>query len=277
MPEVLKSIELIIPKTGKSFYFWGEMQTPISVLSRNLSSPDGGHKGWYFGAGDPEFWKFSDKLLVPEGKVLDLGMGFGRSSMFFAMNGMKVTGYEINPSQVSAVEHITNEFPFLSIDVKAEDMEVADFGDEQFDTLIIDQALTHFPSRERAYLVLDKAVKALKSNGHLYLRAPGDMDSGFDDLLYYSKEYPEDVGIVDDHTFIAACSCSGRLRMESQLFFNQTELLYYFIKNGFEITHMQTIPVKGMSNTMFGEDGRAPAVGGEVTYIVKKLGPSKIS
>lgn len=71
------------PKTGNN------ERRDLSDLIHNPNE-----RGWPFGNGDPEYWKFKDRLVVKGGKVLDLGVAVGRSSFFFALHGMDVLGYD---------------------------------------------------------------------------------------------------------------------------------------------------------------------------------------
>lgn len=77
------------------------MYSVESVLDDLIRNNHPYEKGWDFNNGDPEFWKFQDRLVVRGGRVLDLGIGFGRSSVFFALNGMEVVGVDRLPEPIN--------------------------------------------------------------------------------------------------------------------------------------------------------------------------------
>ena len=186
--------------------------TPTELLSTLIHNRY--DTGWYFGAGDPEFWVFKDKLLVPGGKALDLGMGQGKSSLFFALQGMEVTGYEVDENAIAIMRAITESYD-LPIEIKNEDMIQAYFGEEEYDTVLCGSTFAHFPSKTSAFKVLEKAVDAIKIGGHIWLRAGSKEDSSFRDLNYYVNFHShEGFSKVDDDVYKAPCDCSGELKIE---------------------------------------------------------------
>ena len=238
----------------------------LSLVLRNpLNTKDHPARGWWFLNGDPEFWKFSDRLVVLGGKALDLGMGLGRTALPFALGGMEVTGYDSNWTVATSVRKLVKAYPFLPITVKNRDVRTADLGRSEFDTAILGDTFAHFLNRESAYTVMNKALVALKPGGHLYVRATGVMDSEYDKLVKGGMQ-------IGDHLMEAACRCSGELKFEPHLFFEQTEILQHLIEQGLEIVHSQVLPQKGQVNIMYGEDAPEGRVsqGGRITVIAQK-------
>lgn len=266
-----KEIQPIRPKSNKPAQteFGNRVQ---EIFSSHIHNPH--DNGWFFPLGDPEFWKFSDRLLVPSGKALDLGIGDGRTSLPFALRGMHVTGYEINPNALATIRAIQEEYG-LPIDIREQDITKADFGKEQYNTVLLGQTFNHFPSKELALRVLDRAIEAVKPGGHIWLRAGGKSSSAFvEDLPNYSLDYPQEVRRVDDNVYMAPCSCSGERIIEPHLFFDPLELPLFVSKRGLKIVHTQVIPQKGKMNIMYGEDWNKsqepPRLGGMITLIAKK-------
>lgn len=243
-------IQTVRAKSNPVITVFGELSTPLKVLTDRLRNPNG--TGWSFLVGDPELWKFSDRLIVPGGRVLDLGAGFGRSSTFFALHGMQVTCYEIDPDAVQALRQTAEAFS-LPLEVTAENLIGAELGIERFDTVLLGQTFVHFSSKKPAIDVLQRAIKAIKPGGHLWLRAGTKLDSGFEELTGYAKTFPNEVRRVNSDVYMAPCSCSGERRIEPHLFFNPIELLFLLRQKGLKVIHQQTIPALGKANIMFGE------------------------
>lgn len=242
----------ITARVSRQINIDGQHWNAIQLLSANLRNP---HKqGWYFGAGDPEFWKFADRLLIPGGQALDLGMGrYYRSSLFFALQGMRITGYETQKEAVEIIDLVKTAYD-LPIDLLAEDVLQADLGKNIYDTALLGQTFVHFPSKNAAFDTIERAVASLKPNGHLWLRVAGKESDCFRDLTRHAAAYPREVRQIDEDVYVASCGCSGRFIEEPYLFFNATELLYFLNKQNLRVIHSQTIPARGQANIMFGED-----------------------
>lgn len=267
-----KEIQPIIAKSDRPLLstLYGEI-TPTELFSSIINNPY--ETGWFFPTGDPEFWKFSSKLFVPGGRALDLGVGDGRTSLPFALRGMHVTGYEINPNNLILIRTLQKEYD-LPIDIRGQDIVEADLGKEQYDTVILGQTFVHFSSKEQALKVLAKSIDAMRPGGYLWLRAGGKSSSTFEDLHYYSLDYPQEVKKVDNDVYMAPCNCSGERIIEPHLFFDPLELPLFVSKTGLKIVHTQIIPQEGKTNIMYGQDWNRsqepPRLGGMITLIAKK-------
>lgn len=266
-----KEIQPIIAKSNKPLITpYGEI-TPTELFSSMIHNPH--ETGWFFPTGDPEFWKFSDKLLVPGGKALDLGVGDGRTSLPFALRGMPVIGYEIDPNNLILIRAMQKEYD-LPIDIREQNILEADLGKEQYDTVILGQTFNHFPNKEQALKVLENSIDAMKPGGHIWLRAGGKNSSAFEDLHYYSLDYPQEVKKVDNDVYLAPCNCSGERKIEPQLFFDPLELPFFMSSKGLKIVHAQIISEEGKMNIMYGEDWNRsqepPRLGGMITLIARK-------
>lgn len=253
--------------------YFDKQITPTELLSSILGNQR--EKGWWFAAGDPEFWKFAGRLIIPGGKALDLGMGHdGRTSLPFALQGMAVTGYETDPNALVIMRAIKKSYD-LPIDIKAEDINTADFGTKLYDTVLLGQTFIHFPSKAEALTVLAKAITAIKPGGHLWLRAGGIYDESFEDLHKFQYLYPDEVWQLNEDVFIAPCSCSGEVRLEPQLFLDPIELLVNIANQGMRFVHTQIIPQRDHANIMYGEDFRKGStpnmVRGLITALAQRL------
>lgn len=245
-----------------------------------------GDKGWHFGAGNPEWWEHQSELLVHGGKLLDVGIGDGRSSLYFAINGMKITGYETVPSKLEDFEQMVSDLSdVIAMDI---DLRLRDFAEEetlsdQFDTVLVDHALNHQPSLEDGHMLLDKAFDALKVGGHIFIRTYGIDDSNYEKLaseaergfvLQGAHMYPTETEVVNKNVIKHLCACSGEEKLEPSLFFGQLDIMLWANARGMDLIHSQVIPMYGQYNFKFGEDFNnqvgPPYLSGAITVIAQK-------
>ena len=220
------------------------------ILDHLLHNPYS--KGWHFGNGDPEFWRYGEALLRPNGRVLDIGAGIGRTSLFFAMHGMHVTALDNDASALSRLDELSMALQDTisgSVTGVEGDMYTDDFGTEQYNTVVMAQNLVHVPSKEMALGVLDKGWQSLRAGGHIWVRAGGKEDSSYEDLLWKNGKEHDEADVLEE-----LCGCSGEARYDPILFFGQTDLLQYFVRKGARIVHSQLLPQENHANIMFGED-----------------------
>lgn len=101
------------------------------------------------------------KYLLPVGKILDAGCGFGRDGKKFLEMGFKLTAFDASIEMVKlATEYMNHPVLHLSF-------EEMDFNAE-FDGIWCSAALLHVPSNE-LLAILKKFTKALKPNGILFI------------------------------------------------------------------------------------------------------------
>lgn len=274
MKEVL---ELPSPISKENIIISGNTTTPMQLLSSSLGNPPIHSREdlnrWHFSAGNPEFWKFKDRLLVPGGHVLDLGIGELSSSLFFALQGMNVTGYEISPLFIEIAEEMKKGWD-LPVNIVNQDITQADLGINTYDTVIMNHTFAHFPSKMAVFDVINRAIDATKPGGHIFLRAGGKQDSSFrnfeSDSLY--TRYSE-VTRVDEDVFKAPCYCSGEEKIDFHLFLDPIETLSFVRKKGLRLIHTQVIPEFGQYNIMYGQDynkDQVVEVGGMITILGQK-------
>jgi len=130
----------------------------------------------------------------------------------------------------------------------------ADFGENVYDMVTLSQTFVHFPSTEDAFKVVEKAARALKPGGNLYLRTVGKRDSHF---LEAEDRYalPSD---EDPNVFYEMCGCSGQPQLEAHLFLDEFQLMTQLESQGLQIWHSQVAPETGSMNVMYGEDWHVP-------------------
>lgn len=229
-----------------------------------------GSDGWSWGAGDPEIHTNKGRLLVAGGSVLDLGIGHGRSSLFFALHGMSVEGLDSSCDNVLMVNNLAEAYN-LPISARVADILKEDFGAYKYDMVLMADIFHHFASKQAAFEVIKKGIRSLKTDGYLWLRAPGKMDSGFIALVENSEA--KGAQHMGDDVFMGPCICSGELKDEYILFFDQLDLPIFVQKNGAQIVESRIAPIQSVKNRMFGEDWDSRKTGwlnGEVSILAKK-------
>lgn len=227
-------------------------------------------RGWDFNTGYPEFWALKSKLLVPGGRVLELGSELGYNSLLFALCGMSVTAIDHDPHAVAELKKVAaiRELPF---EVRQEDVLTTQLEANAYDLVLLNDLLIHLHSKAAAYEILDKAITAIKPGGHLFLRASGkDSDNYQDYQIASTREDHVILGTYDYrsggyHTaeligpdaFTVKCfhhGGHGSVNGETFTFFEQNELLFHFITSGLRIIQANTLPTADKPNVMFGED-----------------------
>jgi len=150
--------------------------------------------------------KFLRKIegVFPENlMILDLGSGTGRNVKFLAEMGNKVIGLEISRSAVELARERAKE---LNVQVE---YQIADIGspypfkNETFD-LVIDVMSSNSLNEKERLIYLKEVQRALKTNGHFFVRALcKDGDKNARNLLKQSPgpEYDtyvnEDMGLTE--------------------------------------------------------------------------------
>ncbi|MFS8159575.1 MAG: class I SAM-dependent methyltransferase [Candidatus Roizmanbacteria bacterium] len=238
------------------------------ALESILSHKD---NGWDFRVGNPEFFRFKDQLVVPGGKVLDLGIGSGRSSNFFALYGMEVEGIDLDPDSISYLEEFSSETG-LPIAARLDDIKTAQLPVGRYHVAILDYAFVHFDSKKYALDVIQKAYDSLVVGGHLWVRGVGKDDGGYSTMAK-TPPYSSDRFENDDVRY-ASCGCSGEVMIEPHLFLGSTDLLQFATSHNMQLIHTQTLPQPDTFNLMYGHEfarGRGYGkVNGHVTLLARK-------
>lgn len=238
--------------------------------------------GWFFGSGNPEFWKYHQMLLVPGGQLLDVGCANGRSSIYFGLNGMNVTGIDTNQTKTDEYKAVAAELE-LNLKIHNGLLQDAHFAEASFDTVLLDHTFAHSEDRQEVAEVLEKSWDLLKPGGFLWIRANGIEDSRYWEMVSEAKKgyrlmghgaYPTEIEVIDDGLLEHPCNCSGELQRDRSIFLDQLGLQIELAGWGAEVAYLQCIPKEGGHNKMFGEDYNRELGGvwqsGTITIIAKK-------
>jgi SAM-dependent methyltransferase len=240
MSEICERPKVIVPPDNELF----------AELAHNPHS-----QGWHYAAGPPEFWRFADRLLKPEGRLLDLGAGLGGSCMFFALHGMDVTAIDNNSKYAERLGDLAADLGSvlpLRLDSRHGDIVKDPLPEASFDTTILSH-LIHMPSRDDMLELIDKAYSTVKPGGHLWVRVGGKQASDYE-MLRHLSGWEYSIQVVDEDIIEAPCACSGDLQIEPIVFMDPMNPQMRLARLGARIVHSQTIPTRGKMNVMFGED-----------------------
>ena len=151
--------------------------------------------------------------LVPEGKILDLGIGDGRNSFFFARLGYEVEGFDISQT---AVRRCLERAKATKLKVKAAvgDLRTIAIPVESY-SLIIAAWVLNFSKKSEAEEIIGKMKKGLMKNGLVYSAVFTTADPGYQRALKNLKA-------VEENTFYAP-------RLDSFMhYFNREEFVSLF-------------------------------------------------
>lgn len=117
--------------------------------------------------------------LIEKGKVLDLGVGCGRNSLFLSDLGYEVEAIDISEKNIN--EYISKSKK-LNLDIKAsvEDIISFNIAENEYSLIIISWVLNFFKKSE-IDSIIEKIKKGLKTNGIVYFSAFTTLDD------YYIK------------------------------------------------------------------------------------------
>lgn len=130
--------------------------------------------------------------LVPKGRVLDLGIGEGRNSLFFAKMGYEVEGVDISKTAIDrCIERARN----ANLKVKAEirDLKEIEIIPGRYSLIIASWVLNFFKKTE-VEQIIEKIKHGLKQDGFVYIGVFSLEDPGY-------KRAKERLDEVEENTF----------------------------------------------------------------------------
>jgi 2-polyprenyl-3-methyl-5-hydroxy-6-metoxy-1,4-benzoquinol methylase len=119
---------------------------------------------------EKESWKYIFDTLgnLENKKVLDIGCGLGRESIFMAKNGALVTGIDISSKNIEKAKQYASEYKANNTRFIVINIYNLNYIDE-FDIVFCRASLHHFPDVNS---VIQKAHKSLKVGGIMIIQEP---------------------------------------------------------------------------------------------------------
>lgn len=135
-------------------------------------------KGCVWGPEQSELANWAMEFLKGEemndGKVLDLGCGYGRDTAFFARQGYEVIGVDFSEEGIRKASELYPDLLFRIMDITA-----MDFMNEYFDAIFGNFILHLFVKGGVRKKVLSECQRILKPKGHLFLSLASVQDNEY--------------------------------------------------------------------------------------------------
>lgn len=116
---------------------------------------------------EPEHLLIEYINLIEKGKVLDLGVGTGRNSLFLSSAGYEVEGVDISDENIKYYLEKAKELN-LNVDGTIADIRNIEIKEEEYSLIIVSWVLNFFKKSE-IDSIIEKIKNGLKPNGVVYM------------------------------------------------------------------------------------------------------------
>ncbi len=107
-------------------------------------------------------------------KILDIGSGNGRDSLYFAGKGLNVTAVDISESAISMLKKENKK----NIKCFCRDVGNIEFPDNSFD-VVYGHLILHYFTDKELKIIMSKIYRMLKSSGYLFVKCKSTKDPLF--------------------------------------------------------------------------------------------------
>lgn len=112
--------------------------------------------------------KYIEKYLSPNSKILEIGAGTGRYSIYFAEKGYDVTAIELLDVNINKLKNkISNNMKITAI--KANALDLSFFEDDSFDIVLLFGALYHLFTNDDKEKAINEAIRVTKTGGKIFM------------------------------------------------------------------------------------------------------------
>jgi len=157
-------------------------------------------KPWNWKLAKEEYWRKPADEIYPVAfrwkdkgykKVLDLGCGVGRNSIFLSQMGFEIDAFDLSPT---AIEELTYKIKNLKLNIRTKigDMLQLPYPNEHFDSILAIHSIYH-TDMEGLKTVIGEMKRVLGDNGEIFFTLNSKMSPSF--------KTPTNK-IVDEHTII---------------------------------------------------------------------------
>ena len=152
---------------------------------------DAGVQGeWNRIAGRPEFLltcRMLDRYIKPKDKVLDIGGGPGRYSLYLAEKGCDVTLFDLSSENIKFAAERAAEQGLAIKTITGDAREADKLTDEKFDHILLMGPMYHLLEETDRTTAVDAALNLLKQGGIIYV----SYINLFAGVIYYMKHLPD--------------------------------------------------------------------------------------
>ena len=112
--------------------------------------------------------KYIDKYLMPGDKILEIGAGTGRYSIFYAQKGFCVNAIELVEHNLQIMK--SKITPDLNITAEQGDaLDLSRFADDTFDVCLVLGPLYHLYNQQDMVQAINEAIRVTKKHGIIFL------------------------------------------------------------------------------------------------------------
>jgi len=200
---------------------------------------------WQRIAGRPEFLltcRFLDRYIKPGDKVLDIGGGPGRYSLYLAQKGCKVTLADLSEENVKFALQKAKEADLKISGLACNALELDKLISEKYDHVLLMGPLYHLLEEQERITAVYQALKALKPGGVLFASFIS-MNAG---MVYAMKYKPEIIGDPNEKGFYNAF-------LDGSSFSGEAFTQAYFITQKEVLPFMAQFPLQKLH--LFGQEG----------------------
>lgn len=131
--------------------------------------------------------RFMLRYIRPGDRVLDIGGGPGRYSLFLSEMGCQATLADLSQGNVDFALAKAGELGLSIQAVQANALDLSRFADESFDHVLLMGPLYHLIEEQNRELAVREALRVLKPGGVLFVA----FISSYAGVVYYMKYQPE--------------------------------------------------------------------------------------
>ena len=111
--------------------------------------------------------KYIERYLTPNAKILDIGAGAGKYSLYFARKGYAVSALELADSNIAAFREKLTDKDTIDL-VQGNALDLSRYADESFDAVLLFGPLYHLHSEKDKLRCIAEAKRVCKPEGKLF-------------------------------------------------------------------------------------------------------------